>query len=139
MNIQALLNSINDIRKQNAANLTIGEMLDKLGQFEDNEKVVFSNGKYFNGEFDSYRGYYEDMYIGYDNEDKGLNTVGSLKTTLNLALEQGGMTGYKGGEYPITEDTLIWFSCYGSSGDDMIIDIQKLGDTIYIITKEDKF
>lgn len=136
MDVQKLLNIMNNSRKQNAGNLTIGEMLKKLESFDDDEKVTFSDGKFFDGTYGSYRGNYEDLYIGWYDEDHGFNTVGHLKESLNKALNDGGMTGYKGGEFGIYTDTLVWFATYGSCGD-MIIDIQKINNEIYVITKED--
>lgn len=136
--IEQLMKVMSDARKQSAGNLAIGEMLKKLNNFNDDEKVTFSDGKFFDGTYDSYRGYYEDMYLGWDDEDKGFNTVGQLKETLNKALDDGGMTGYKGGEFSINNSTLVWFSNYGSTGD-MIVDIQKINGEIYVITKEDEW
>lgn len=116
--------------------LTIGEMLDKLNQFEDDQTITFSNGLFFDGNFGSYRGYYKDLYIGCDSENRGLNKVGKLKEALNDALRIGFMVGYKGGEYPINEDTLVWLADYGDTGD-MIVDIQKINDEIFVIIKKD--
>jgi len=138
MDIQAMLKMMHDARKSSATNLTIGEMLNKLNQFDDDENVVFTNEMFFDGTWGSYRGYYEDMYIGCRFDDKGLNTVGNIKNTLMEALETGIMEGYKGGEYSVNNDTLVWFARYGSTGD-MIVDVKKLNGTIFIITKEDKW
>jgi hypothetical protein len=138
MDIKSLLNSISDVRKNSAGNLTIGDMLTKLDQFNDDETVTYSNGAYFDGSFGSYRGYYEDMYLGFDREDQGCNTVGHLKTALESALSHGEMTGYKGGEFSIEEDTLLWSASYGCIGD-MVVDVLKLSDKVYVITKEDEF
>lgn len=79
MDIQDLFDMFNDIRKSSTGILTTGEMLKKLEMFNDNEQVIFSNGKFFDGTYDSYRGYYEDLYLGFDDEDRGFNTVGNLK------------------------------------------------------------
>lgn len=138
MYIQSLLNSISDVRKNSAGNLTIGDMLEKLDQFNDDETVTYSNDAYFDGSFGSYRGYYEDMYLGFDKEDLGFNTVGHLKKALETALDKGAMTGYKGGEFSIDVDTLLWSASYGCTGD-MIVDVLKLSDKIYVITKEDEY
>lgn len=138
MDIQSLLNSISDVRKNSAGNLTIGDMLSKLDQFNDDETVTFSNGAYFDGSFGSYRGYYEDMYLGFDKENQGFNTVGDIKNALESALNKGEMMGYKGGEYSIDVDTLLWSASYGCCGD-MVVDVLKLSDKIYVITKEDEY
>lgn len=46
------------------------------------------------------------------------------------------MYGYKGGEFSINNDTVVWFSTYGAIGY-MIIDVQKINGTIFVITKEE--
>ena len=136
--IKEMLSMISDVRKSSAGNLTIGDMYTKLSQFDESEKVVFSNGDFFDGDFDSYRGYYEDLYIGRSDKDEGFDTVGQIKAALDKALDVGVMHGYKGGEFSISDNTLVWFSSYGDCGD-MIVDVQKINGDIFIITKEDGF
>lgn len=137
MDIQVLLNAMSDIRKSSAGNITIGRMLKKLDQFQDDELFEFTNGKYFDGSYGSYRGYYEDLYLGYSDEDQGKNTIGDLKKTLRQALEDKVMFGYKGGDFVIDENTLVWLSTYGRCGD-LIVDVIKLNNAIYVVTKEDE-
>ena len=138
--IKTLLNQIDKERIENADNLTIGELFSKLNQFEDSERVTFSNGRFFDGTYDSYRGYYKDLYIGFEDEDMGFNTVGKIKEVLNKALDDGEMEGYKGGEFSIEQDTLVWFATYGTTYEaEMIVDVIKVDDNILIITKEDEF
>ncbi len=133
-----LMKAVSDARKASAGNLSIGEMLDKLNKFKDDEQITFTNEKFHDGTFDSYRGYYEDMYIGWSNSDNGANTVGSLKDTLITALNQGEMYGYKGGDFSIDRDTLVWMAEYGNTGD-MIVDVQKIDGHIFVVTKEDEW
>lgn len=136
--METFMKIFSDMRKSNAGNLTLGELEDKIQQFNDDEKFVLSNGVYLTGEFDSYRGYYEDLYFEFSNEDQGFNTIGQLKETINKAYEQGIMEGYKGGEFPIQDNTLVWVSTYSCSGD-MIIDIQKINGTIVLIVKKETY
>lgn len=130
-----VLNSINEYCR-NGDILSIGEALTKLEEFDDTDEVIFSNGDYFDGDCGSYRGYYKDLYIGHDDKDNGFSTIGHLKEALNKALDEGEMYGYKGGEFPIDNDTLIWSAYYGSTGE-MVVDIKKIDGRVYIITKED--
>jgi len=44
--IKEMLSMISDVRKSSAGNLTIGDMYTKLSQFDESEKVVFSNGDF---------------------------------------------------------------------------------------------
>lgn len=136
MNLQYVINVVNEMRKASAGNLTVGEMIEKLNKYDDNREFKFTNGKYLNGSFGSYRGYYEDLYIGYTEEDKGINTVRHLKEILNRALKEKVMFGYKGGEFPIILDTLVWLATYGDIGE-MIVDILEIENQLYIITKSE--
>lgn len=137
IDFQGLSKAISSSRKMCADNLTIGKMLEKLNSFHDDEQFIFSNGTFFDGTYDSYRGYYEDLYIGYSNEDKGFNTIGKLKQTLHKALDHREMYGYKGGTFAINNDTLIWLAQYGYTGN-MIVDVQKVGEHISVIVKEEQ-
>lgn len=138
MDINALLKSVNEMRKASAGNLTIGETLEKLYAFNGEEKITLTNGKFLDGTFDSYRGYYEDLAIGFSSDDKGFNTVGGLKDVLTKALDDGEMYGYKGGEYSIMDSTLVWLGNYGTTFEaEMLIDIQKVNGQIFVITKEE--
>lgn len=114
MNEQDILKMIQrmrDERIENADNLTVGALLEQLDSFEENKKLRLSTGKFFSlsGEFDSYRGYYEDLAIDKDHatDESTASTVFDLKKVLNNALEQGEMCGYKGGDYSI--DKRRWY------------------------------
>lgn len=131
-----MLKMVSEMRKSSAGNLSIGDMLGKLSNFEDSREFKFSNGKYLDEDYGSYRGYYEDFYIEYSDEDKGLNTIGKLKEILNKGLDEGEMQGYKGGDFLITPDTLVWLASYGCCGD-MIVDILDVSGQVFIIVKEE--
>lgn len=138
MDIMRIIEIMDEQRITNAANLSIGEMLDKLNTFDEKEEVKFLNGLYFGGGWGSYRGYYKDAFIEHDTEDRGKNAVKDLKDVLLKALDKGEMEGYKGGEYRVNRNTLLWFATYGCCGD-MIVDILKINGQIIVITKEDRW
>jgi len=138
MDAQKLVDALRAMRKQTAANLSIGQMLKKLEQFNDDARLFLSNDKFFTTEFGSYRGYYEDMYIGYSDTDTGLNTVGGLRGILEAALAKGEMKGYKGGDFPIDHDTLLWMSSYGEVDGWALVDVVKVGDAIVVVAKDDE-
>ena len=70
------------------------------------QPLAFANGK----EANSYRGYYKDLAIEYS---QGINLLGlqdNIRTFQYLRNKLGKtMEGYKGGEFPINEDTLYGF------------------------------
>lgn len=138
MDFHKILQQISEERKSIADGLTIGELMAKLTVFDGNTGMVFSNGKYLDGRYDSYRGYYEDMYVGYSDTDEDYNTVRDLTGVLKKALEDGEMTGYKGGEFSIDEDTLVWFATYGTTREsEMIVDAQEIEGKVVIYTAEE--
>lgn len=69
---------------------------------------------YFDGTFDSDRGDYANMYLGYTYEPTTFS-VQNLIDLLNKAKEQGTMEGYKGGTFTINDDTLLTIAEYGFS------------------------
>lgn len=69
---------------------------------------------YFDGTFDSDRGDYVNMYLGYTYEPT-IFTVQNLIDLLYKAKEQGTMQGYKGGTFEINDNTLLTIAEYGYS------------------------
>lgn len=69
---------------------------------------------YFDGTFDSDRGDYANMYLGYTYEPTTF-TVQNLIDLLYKAKEQGTMEGYKGGTFAINDNTLLTIAEYGFS------------------------
>lgn len=139
MDFNKILQQMDKARKSETDGLTIGEIMSKLVPFENEVELYFSNGKYFDGSYDSYRGYYADMYIGYSDKNEGFNTVGDLRETIKEALNNGGMEGYKGGEYSIYDGTLVWFATYGTTnGAEMITNIQEVeGKAVVFVVEVD--
>jgi hypothetical protein len=69
------------------------------------------------GSVDSYRGYYEDLALGYDwSEEKAEPTIAKLLETLEWA-NGSTYSGWKGGEFKMHEDTRLWIdnsgTCFG--------------------------
>ncbi|WP_425203792.1 hypothetical protein [Priestia megaterium] len=137
MNIREFFKMYTEIKDNSNGRLEIGELLDKLNQFNDDDKIEFSNGKYFEGHYGSYRGYYSDLYLEFCEEDKGFNTVGFIKEALHDALSNGTMQGYKGGDFPIDENTFTWFAEYGRGEGYEIIDVRKIDGIIFVIVDKE--
>ncbi|MFK7678626.1 hypothetical protein ACI3ER_11350 [Bacillus sp. Wb] len=117
--------------------LDVADLLGKLNQFKDDEKIEFSNGKFLDGDYGSYRGYYDDIYFEYSYEDNGYNTIGNFKKIIYKALEEGVMEGYKGGDFSIDESTFTWLSTYGSSEGYEIIDVREIDGIIFVIVDKE--
>ncbi len=113
--------------------LTLGQMIERLANVPTNLPVTFD----FNGispdVFDSYRDYYDDLALDYDERQS--KTVETLLAQCRLAL---GSTfeGYKGGDYVMDKDTPLWAAHYGRSNGRAIMGLSILDDRVVILTKE---
>ncbi len=91
---------------------TINKLIKKLRKFPDNAKIVIVDEEgttYKAGEFGSYRGYYDDMYVEREEyDDQKTETVKEFRERLQLAIGQT-FEGYKGGDYMMNKDTPVWF------------------------------
>lgn len=136
--LRGMLDAVDDARVSSALNLTIGSLLKKMDGISDDAEFQLTNGAHLNGFWDSYRGYYSDLAFApaKDGEDH-VYTFWALREMLNDALAQGTMTGYKGGEYPITEDTLLWLSPYGTASGDVLVDLLDIQGQWYLIVKNE--
>ena len=86
--------------------LTLGELLYELNRHDDDEELDVE----LTGEWGSYRGYYEQVYIGYRRKGRNYSTVEELKAIIYDALGTGVMHGYKGGEYSVYENSEVCFA-----------------------------
>ena len=89
-----------------AGNATLGEIITYLRTLPREQHVPHGFG-----EPQSYRGYYEDLAF----EPVADTTVGAMLDAAESALGKT-FTGYKGGEFKMTECTDCWLAEYGSSG-----------------------
>lgn len=86
------------------------DIIERLGREDPNRVLPIGWGAP-----DSYRGYYEDLAF----EPATNVTIGSMLDNAKYALGRT-FTGYKGGEYRMTEWTDCWIAEYGESSDNSI-------------------
>jgi hypothetical protein len=112
--------------------MRLGKLIDKLEQCDQTKTVRFDFGGFVPTELDSYRGYYEDLALGFQ-EYKDI-TVAELLAECKKAI---GKTfyGYKGGDYVMDEATTVWVSNYGRSDCTVIDGILELSWCVVIETK----
>ena len=114
---------------------TLGETILMLeAQPSDNLiKIDFTTGNP-NG-VGSYRGYYEDLAIHYDNQKPPINVKVLLRWLRNAV---GGIfSGYKGGDFTMNTKTIVWVAEYGSTGK-MLCGIKKVGKNTILLTQVDE-
>jgi hypothetical protein len=110
--------------------LTLGVLIKRLERIQDKTKsLVFDDGRGL-GEAMSYRGCYE--YLAFGSAD---STVGEA---IERATEAIGKTyiGYKGGEYMMDKDTLVFRAEFGCCGK-MVIGIREHDDRVIIVTQDE--
>ena len=96
--------------------MTVGALLDALAKLDPDTSFTITDSvmPYLDGDWYSYRGYYDELALQYSNVDKGFNTVGALRRILQAALG-GTLYGYKGGEYTVTKWTRVWIATWGAA------------------------
>lgn len=113
-------------------NLTLEQFIKKLELLKSEASITFDFGSLYPDCFDSYRGYYKDLALGF-TEEYNRTTV---KTLLVEAESCIGRTfyGYKGGAFYMNENTLLWAANYGRSSNTAIVDVLDLDYHAVIIT-----
>ena len=93
--------------------LTLGELLNELDYYDNEETLNVE----LTGEWGSYRGYYDQAFIGYRRKGRNYSTVEELKDIIYEALGEETMYGYKGGEFSVHDNTEVCFALdYSSVG-----------------------
>lgn len=101
--------------------MTLGGLIDALRHLEPDQIVFFDFAALVPTTIQSYRGYYEDLAIGFADGNHG--TVGEFLTRLRDCV---GITfeGYKGGNYPAKLDTVLWAANWGRTGGTAIVGVR---------------
>lgn len=86
--------------------LTLGELIKSLSRCDKERTVKFDFCYFYPSGTHSYRGYYEQLAIGYSDEATAPE-VGDFLEELKGAVGQD-YYGYKGGVYTMTENTPVW-------------------------------
>lgn len=92
--------------------MTLGELLDVLSGFEPDRRVVYA-GESFEGEqpssIDSWRGIYADLALSHE-PPRARGPVATVDSLLEVLRDAVGstFTGWKGGDYTMTERTPVW-------------------------------
>lgn len=133
MDIQALMDAIGaeSARQRTAYHLTLGEMITELSKLPEDIPIRYDCTTASPTSPHSYRGYYSDLAF---EQSDSVRTVGSVLLDCKQSLGKV-FTGYKGGDYTMTEDTPLWAAEYSCCGKAMMG--LSVGDTaVVILTKE---
>lgn len=128
--LQSMVDSISDAARAERTkyHLTLGELIEELESLDSEKIVVFSEGGSPSNPH-SYRGYYSDMGLEWTEDEK---TAGEVYGILSQVYETE-LTGYKGGQFLMTDTTPLWRAEYGSSVDShAIMDISEEEDEVIL-------
>ena len=121
---------------------TLGNLIDELGKYPKNWKVLIEPFHLVPLSFHSYRGYYHDLCLTYSTREESLGEEMSVGKLLDMCNATNGKEfyGYKGGEFLMNRKTPIWVSDNDYSTGMAIAKVEKLFDgliKIYCYKEED--
>jgi hypothetical protein len=112
--------------------LSLGEFLDVLERQPEADLVLFDFGGMVPTRVNSYRGYYEDLAIGFGDVDtpKVAEVLKELRSAIGKTFE-----GYKGGNYRMGRNSRLWVANYGRTSDTVITGIAECSWATVIATR----
>lgn len=116
--------------------ITLGQLIDMLERVEDKRKgVCFEFADLPPGDLHSWRGSYDELSIGLTRSPYQADyvTVENWLPILKAAVGQS-FTGWKGGEFVMTEDTPVWVAEWGTSGETGLVGICEEEYNVYLLT-----
>ncbi len=116
--------------------LNLGQIIEKLEAVLDKtKKVCFPFGYLHPTTLRSWRGAYEELAIGFE-EDTPSPTVEELIVVCKSALYTT-FDGYKGGDFEMSDNTPVWVANWGNSGSTAIVDVVEIDDfTVHLSVAE---
>ncbi len=112
--------------------MTLGAFIKALQRCNEDADVVFDFCHIKPTDFDSYRGYYEQLALGWEVDGKDM-TCSQMLQLANRTVNKV-FYGYKGGDYKMTVDTPLWVSNYGEAKETAIVDVVDKGYYVVIMT-----
>lgn len=140
--LQFFVDKMNEkLQKQRAKEqMTLGQLISKLEEMNPDDRIICSTDTSMKlTHFDSYRGYYGDLAIGYTIEgDEGFKTVKEFLSAAKECLGKKFM-GYKGGEFVMDENTPLHVANFGHTSDFIIGRLEEFDKCcfVYLAIKED--
>ena len=148
--VQMLHTAVKGMRAEsfkNSDQLTLGELLLKLKAIPDNDDgdkgISFDFGSAVPTTFDSWRGSYDELALGYKltsydapDGNSGEYPPVKLKDFIKEAEATLGktLTGWKGGDFTMTKNTPVWVDNPGNANNTAIVDVTDLGWSVVINT-----
>lgn len=113
--------------------LTLGDLIRLLDRVEKPEtEVRFDFARFVPKDLDSYRGYYDQLAMGWHESEKPV-TVAALLVMCRQAVGNT-FEGYKGGRYTMRLTTPLWVANWGDCHDTAIVGVLDVGWQVIIET-----
>lgn len=112
--------------------MRLGYFIEALKKIPSDTLVIFDFCNFSPTTLDSYRGYYDHLAFDYEQD-----VTKEVKDILPICEEAMGKTyeGWKGGEFIMGQETPLWVSRRGESGNTAIVGIWHLPHVAVIMTK----
>lgn len=149
--IQDLMVKQREERFSKSNQLSLGELINELEKvdlkYDDKtyKSVEFDFGSAVPTDLDSWRGSYNELALGYrlsgyDNQDEHFAECKADKLLEHLKESIGKeYSGWKGGEFTMSENTPIWVANSGNSGNTSVVGVYDANYKIVIITQYCEF
>lgn len=132
MDVRDMMRLLEEGRQASHAGMRLGALVKALEAVPEGHWVMFDFGGLTPTDCDSYRGYYSDLAIGFE-EDKPGPTAGEFAKRLRDCIGQT-FTGYKGGDFTMAEDTPVWVANYGKTSGTAVIGVEDQGWRVLLRT-----
>jgi len=121
--------------------MRLGELIRQLKGCDPTCRIRFSFARFVPDGIDSYRGSYDQLALGW-RESKApaggtwRDDYPKVADILKLCEDVVGKTleGYKGGDFPMSEKTMVWVANYGECHDTGITAVRDVGGEVVIDT-----
>ena len=117
--------------------LTLGGLIDGLKRLPQDQPVYYDFARFVPTSLESYRGYYEDLALGYRERDARDARTGNLCTACMDAVGRL-YTGYKGGNYRMVRDTPIWVANRGEAVGTYLVGVRTNDYATILLTATDE-
>ena len=111
--------------------LNLGQLIELLKKVDPEKDILFDFCHFKPADLNSYRGYYYHLAIGYA-QDHEINVAQFLNRLLDI--RNRTLTGYKGGEWLMCDETPVWVSPYGVGHNTIISGVTEYCDAVIIET-----
>jgi hypothetical protein len=134
MDIHSLVRRMVDAQLDGQAiqGLRLGAFRDALQAMPDDAQVVYDFGGFAPTTFASYRGFYDDIALGFTDAYDETMTADKLARMATETIGQA-FHGYKGGEFVMDESSRLWVAEWGRTSGTVITRVEAVSDYLVVL------